>query len=314
MDLINCVHPRLSAVPSLDFPTCEQSQNNLGTGYPLGAVEIVPVRRAGASAVPAGGGGLERYHGRSGRGCVRLGGKAMNTCKCWAAVLVVILLLPKVAAGADAAAEACKKGKACIEKKEYAAAVNSVYRGHPARSGNAQAYDSRGRAYGGKASGTRPSLTTAKPSGWIQRTPGPTAAAAGPTRKNGEFDKAIADLNEAIRLDPKDAKVYGSRGWVYWKRAIRQGSRRLQRGHSARPEGRRGLPRSRLCLRAEARVGQGHRRLQRGHSPQPEGRCGLQRPRVDLWRKSASSTRPSPTIARPFVSTRRTPRRTSIGV
>ena len=40
----------------------------------------------------------------------------MNPCKCFAAALVVILLLPNVAASADPAAEACKKGYSCLEE------------------------------------------------------------------------------------------------------------------------------------------------------------------------------------------------------
>jgi tetratricopeptide (TPR) repeat protein len=30
-----------------------------------------------------------------------------------------------------------------------------------------------------------------------------------------EYDRAIADFNEAIRLDPKDALAYGSRAWIW---------------------------------------------------------------------------------------------------
>jgi tetratricopeptide (TPR) repeat protein len=33
--------------------------------------------------------------------------------------------------------------------------------------------------------------------------------------KKGEFDKAIADFDEAIRLSPNDAKFYAARGTVY---------------------------------------------------------------------------------------------------
>ena len=31
----------------------------------------------------------------------------------------------------------------------------------------------------------------------------------------GEYDKAIADLNEAVRLDPKDNDAHFDRGWVF---------------------------------------------------------------------------------------------------
>ena len=34
----------------------------------------------------------------------------------------------------------------------------------------------------------------------------------------GDFDKAIADFTEAIRLDPKDAQSYQNRGVAYGKK------------------------------------------------------------------------------------------------
>ncbi len=34
----------------------------------------------------------------------------------------------------------------------------------------------------------------------------------------GDFDKAIADFSEAIRLDPKDADAYFNRGRAYEKK------------------------------------------------------------------------------------------------
>ena len=33
--------------------------------------------------------------------------------------------------------------------------------------------------------------------------------------KKGEYDKAVADYNEAIRLDPKDGQAYYGRGLAY---------------------------------------------------------------------------------------------------
>ena len=47
----------------------------------------------------------------------------MNTFKCWVAVLIAVLLLPNVAASADAAKEAYEKGKGCLEKKDFDAAI-----------------------------------------------------------------------------------------------------------------------------------------------------------------------------------------------
>ena len=59
--------------------------------------------------------------------------------------------------------------------------------------------------------------------------------------RKGEFDKAIADYTEAIRLDPKFASAYCSRGEPTVARAIRQGNRRLHRGHSPQSEVRLGV-------------------------------------------------------------------------
>ena len=57
-----------------------------------------------------------------------------------------------------------------------------------------------------------------------------------------DYDRAIADYNEAIRLDPKLAMAYVNRGCAYIKQArLRPGHRRLRRGDPARPESRHGL-------------------------------------------------------------------------
>ena len=127
-----------------------------------------------------------------------------------------------------------------------------------------------------------------------------------------DFDKALADFNEAIRIDPKCAAAFGNRGVVWSEERIRQGARRLQRGHSSRPEGRRDVQLPRWCsgtirtnlrrrsptstrpsdstrrcrwrsttevrLVREKRIRQGTGRLQRGHSPRPDGRNGVRQP------------------------------------
>ncbi len=102
----------------------------------------------------------------------------MNTCKCWASVLIVVLLLPNVAASADAAMEAYEKGAACLEKKDYDAAIAAFTEAIRLNPTTAEAYCGRGQAYENK----------------------------------GEHNKAIADCTEAIRLNPKLARAYGNRG------------------------------------------------------------------------------------------------------
>ena len=57
----------------------------------------------------------------------------------------------------------------------------------------------------------------------------------------GDFDAAIADCTEAIRLDPKNAKAYNTRGWAHWRQeGTRRGDRRLHRGHSPQSARRQG--------------------------------------------------------------------------
>ena len=90
----------------------------------------------------------------------------------------------------------------------------------------------------------------------------------------GEPDAAITDLNESIRLDPRNASAYHQ-------------------------------PRSRLDRQAGVR--QGHRRLHRGHPARSEERPGLLQSRRPLDARNRIATRPSPTTPRPSGSTRRTP-------
>src|ERR1039458_2737477 len=98
----------------------------------------------------------------------------MNKCKSWAAVLIAVLLLPNVAASADAAAEAFQKGLSYLDKEEYdtaIAAFTEAIRLNPKYFG---VYESRGEAYENK----------------------------------GDYGKAIADFTEAIRLNPSFSLAY----------------------------------------------------------------------------------------------------------
>ena len=71
----------------------------------------------------------------------------------------------------DPAADACQKGMACLEKKDYDAAIAAFTEAIRLDPTNAEAYCNRGRAHGMK----------------------------------GEYDRTISDCTEAIRLDPKSA-------------------------------------------------------------------------------------------------------------
>ena len=45
--------------------------------------------------------------------------------------------------------------------------------------------------------------------------PPPTPTGVAPTMKKAEFDRAIADLNKALELNPKSALAYCNLGWTY---------------------------------------------------------------------------------------------------
>ena len=105
----------------------------------------------------------------------------MNTIKCWALSLVAVLLLPNLAASADAAKEALENGKSFLEKKDYDSAIAAYTEAIRLDSENVEAYCNRGGAYAWKK----------------------------------EYDRAIADYTQAIKLDPKHAKAYHSRGNAY---------------------------------------------------------------------------------------------------
>ena len=68
--------------------------------------------------------------------------------------------------------------------------------------------------------------------------PSPTTTGATPGAHKKEYDKAIADFNEAIRLDPKYRLGLQQPGHrLAGQEGVRQGHRRLQRGDPARSRG-----------------------------------------------------------------------------
>ena len=68
---------------------------------------------------------------------------------------------------------------------------------------------------------TPPSLTITRPSGSILAPrASPTKAAAEPRASKKDYDKAIADRNEALRLDPGHPRTYNNRGIAWSTRRI----------------------------------------------------------------------------------------------
>src|SRR6266403_339236 len=66
-----------------------------------------------------------------------------------------------------------------------------------------------------RATTTAPSPTSMRRSGSIPNWPGPSKIEVAPTHDKGDNDRAIADYNEAIRLDPKHARAFHHRGYAY---------------------------------------------------------------------------------------------------
>ena len=140
----------------------------------------------------------------------------------------------------------CNRGNAVVRQEGLRQGDRRLQRGDPARSEEyAFAYIDRGNRLVRRTSTTRRSPITTRPSGSIRSTPSPTAAAARLVCQEGirqgdrrlqrghparsqvrprllnrgrawsdkkEYDKAIADYSEAIRLDPKYALAYYNRG------------------------------------------------------------------------------------------------------
>ena len=114
---------------------------------------------------------------------------------------------------------------------------------------------------------TAPSLST-------RSMPGPLPVAARPTGCMGKYEQALADFDQAIALDAKDAWAIASRGETY-------------------------------RLHGQVRAGAG--RLRPRHRPRPEGCLGHCQSRRDLPAARATTSGRWPTSTRPSPSTRRMP-------
>ena len=167
---------------------------------------------------------------------------------------------------------------------------------------------------------TPPPTSTAAASGWPRRTttrPSPTSTkppARSKTRRlqqprrslaaKKEYDKATADFNEAIRLDPKYPTAYNNRGLVCGQARIRQGHRRFQRGHQARPE----IHASRTATAAAPGTLRRNTTRRSPTSTRPsDSTPNTPSPTTTAaapGERRRSTTRPSPTSTRPSGSTR----------
>src|SRR6266849_626583 len=105
-------------------------------------------------------------------------------------------------------------------------------------------------------------------------------------RTKGDNDRAIAEYNEAIRLDPRYSLAYNGRGNAYLdKKEVRPGHCRLQpidhAGSQLRFAAQR--PRQRLSLQGRRRHRPG--RLHRGDPARSQERAAVQRPRQRVFRQ-----------------------------
>ena len=151
-----------------------------------------------------------------------------------------------------------------------------LYRGHPARPEVAEAYYGRGCGYGEKGDYDK---AIADYTEAIRLDPKFATAYYGrgvAYGEKGDYDKAIADYTEAIRLDPKLAEAYCSRGIAYankgdYDKAIADYTEAIRLD----PKLADGVLQPGRRLRGEGRLRQGHRRLHRGHPAGPEVRDGV---------------------------------------
>ncbi len=85
---------------------------------------------------------------------------------------------------------------------------------------SAKAYYNRGIAYDHKASMTAPSPISMRPSASTRKTRTPIISRGVAYNRKGDYDRAIADYGEAIRLDPQNAHAYTRRATSIPAKAI----------------------------------------------------------------------------------------------
>ena len=202
-----------------------------------------------------------------------------------------------------------QRGAAWYDKNQYDKAIADLNRGHPARSQGRQATSTA--AMPGWKEGLRqghrrlhrghPARSQGSHSAYIDR--------GDAWRARESYDKAIADYTEAIRLDPKDGLgLRQPRRRLARQEGVRQGHRRLHRGHPAR---------SQDCAApttAGAMPGMHKKDYDKAIADyteairlDPQDARGLLQPGQRLVRARRSTTRRSPTSPRPSGSIPRMP-------
>jgi tetratricopeptide (TPR) repeat protein len=119
-----------------------------------------------------------------------------------------------------------------------------------------------------------------------------------------DYDRAIADFSEAIRIDPKSAFAYGRpRRQLQQQGRIRPGHRRFERRDPARPELGVRLHQPRLQLQQQGRMRPGHRRFERRDPARSELSGRVQQSGASATTRSATTTAEYPTSTRPSALT-----------
>ena len=116
-------------------------------------------------------------------------------------------------------AEACtRSGKALVNRKEYAQAIDHFNRAIEVDPTYAPAYDGRGVAYLNQGEQDRAIVDLSEA---IRLDPSDARAQyhrGVAYSRSGDYDRALADFGEAIRLSPGSANAYLARSWVYAKK------------------------------------------------------------------------------------------------
>ena len=120
------------------------------------------------------------------------------------------------------------------------------------------------------------------------------------------YDRAIADYNQAIQLDPKNANAYVAAVGLQRHEGLRPRHRRLRSGDPARSERCRRLRQPRPRLPRQEGLRPRHRRLRSGDPARSE-RCNAYVSRGLAYHGKKATTAPSPTTIRRSSSIRKMP-------